>query len=249
MLSSSAHRMNDSSSSNTVPFEEKPSSEQRGDKNSDASRADLWNQMLNTIIIDSPEKTSFKVDGTAVPQSRFGDSFPSNMNKRTGPQPLSGMLDQLDAEFRDRPTFGLPAPSTPTTGRSVAMSTSLNHTSAVLYRQLSRILSRNNVRRELKLNERYEKPNQMRRRKRSERHRRRFADMVRKKVQLPSEPLPEDTTPAMWQRVAQLVAGTVATGSFAYFVLLGDFGEGDHCFVPIRQALNVDAPAWRANDA
>jgi len=184
MLSSSAHRMNDSSSSTTVPFEEKPSSEQHGDKNSDASRADLWNQMLNTIIIDSPEKTSFKVDGTTVPQSRFGDSFPSNMNKRAGPQPLSGMLDQLDAEFRDRPTFGLPAPSTPTTGRSVAMSTSLNHTSAVLYRQLSRILSRNNVRRELKLNERYEKPNQMRRRKRSERHRRRFADMVRKKVQL-----------------------------------------------------------------
>ena len=46
------------------------------------------------------------------------------------------------------------------------------------------IRDRNNVRRELKLNERYEKPNQMRRRKRSERHRRRFADMVRKKVQL-----------------------------------------------------------------
>lgn len=62
----------------------------------------------------------------------------------------------------------------------------------------------------------------------------------------PPEPLPEDTTPAMWQRIAQLIAGTVATGSFAYFVLLGDFGEGDHCFVPIRQALNVDAPAWRA---
>ena len=177
MLSSSAHRMDGSSSPNTAPSEDKPLSEQRGDKNSDASRADLWNQMLNTIIIDSPE-------GAAVPQSRFGDSFPSNMNKRAGPQPLSGMLDQLDAEFRERPTFGLLAPSTPTTGRSVAMSTSLNHTSAVLYRQLSRILSRNNVRRELKLNERYEKPNQMRRRKRSERHRRRFADMVRKKVQL-----------------------------------------------------------------
>ena len=45
-------------------------------------------------------------------------------------------------------------------------------------------LRRNNVRRELKLTERYEKPNQMRRRKRSERHRRRFADMIRKKVQL-----------------------------------------------------------------
>lgn len=176
--------MNDSSSPTPAPSAAEPSNEQHGDKNSDASRVDLWNQMLNTIIIDSPEKTSPKTDGNTIPQSRFGDTLSSGMNKRAGPQPLSGMLDQLDAEFRDRPTFGLPTPSTPTTGRSVAMSTSLNHTSAVLYRQLSRILSRNNVRRELKLNERYEKPNQMRRRKRSERHRRRFADMVRKKVQL-----------------------------------------------------------------
>ena len=51
----------------------------------------------------------------------------------------------------------------------------------------------------------------------------------------PSEPLPEDTTPLMWQRVAQLVAGTVTTGSFLYFVLLADFGKGDreHCFTPV----------------
>ena len=54
----------------------------------------------------------------------------------------------------------------------------------MLYRSLMATLRRNNVRRELKLTERYEKPNQMRRRKRSERHRRRFADMIRKKVQL-----------------------------------------------------------------
>ena len=52
MLSSSAHRMDGSSSPNTAPSEDKPLSEQRVDKNSDASRADLWNQMLNTIIID-----------------------------------------------------------------------------------------------------------------------------------------------------------------------------------------------------
>jgi len=54
------------------------------------------------------------------------------------------------------------------------------------YRQMSNILKRNNMRYELKLGERYEKPNQMRRRKRSERHRRRFRDMVRSKVQLVS---------------------------------------------------------------
>lgn len=63
---------------------------------------------------------------------------------------------------------------------------------------------------------------------------------------IPSETLPEDPTPAMWQRVAQLLAGTVAASSLVYFVLLADFGEGEHCFMPIRRALQIDAPAWRA---
>lgn len=50
------------------------------------------------------------------------------------------------------------------------------------------------------------------------------------------ETLPEDTTPRVWQRVAQLIAGTVSAGSFLYFVLLADFGKGDreHCFSPVR---------------
>lgn len=48
------------------------------------------------------------------------------------------------------------------------------------------------------------------------------------------DPLPEDPTPAMWQRVAQLVAGTTATGTLAYFVFLADFGETEHCFSPVR---------------
>lgn len=66
------------------------------------------------------------------------------------------------------------------------------------------------------------------------------------------DPLPEDPTPAMWQRMAQLVAGTTATGTLVYFVLLADFGEGEHCFSPvcallsdqtqIRRAL---APVWQ----
>lgn len=50
---------------------------------------------------------------------------------------------------------------------------------------------------------------------------------------IPSETLPEDPTPAMWQRVAQLLAGTVAASSLVYFVLLADFGEGEHCFMPV----------------
>ena len=60
MLSSSAHRMDGSSSPNTAPSEDKPLSEQRGDKNSDASRADLWNQMLNTISLIHPKRLHSK---------------------------------------------------------------------------------------------------------------------------------------------------------------------------------------------
>ena len=44
--------------------------------------------------------------------------------------------------------------------------------------RLGRILSQNNVRKELRLVERYEKPTDKRRRLKSERHRRRFAEMV-----------------------------------------------------------------------
>lgn len=57
---------------------------------------------------------------------------------------------------------------------------------AVGYKILMATLNRNAVRRELKLTERYEKPNQMRVRKKSERHRRRFAEMIREKVKLVS---------------------------------------------------------------
>ena len=54
--------------------------------------------------------------------------------------------------------------------------------------------------------------------------------------------LPEDPTPAMWQRVMQLIAGTVATGTCVYFVLFADFGEGEHCFKPVRgRALTPDS--------
>lgn len=55
----------------------------------------------------------------------------------------------------------------------------------------------------------------------------------------PSDPqrgdyLPEDPTPATWQRVTQLAAGTIATGTLIYFVLFADFGDGEHCFMPVR---------------
>lgn len=51
-------------------------------------------------------------------------------------------------------------------------------------RRLNIVLSRNKIKKELRLGEFYEKPSERRQRLARERHRRRFQDMVRKKVQL-----------------------------------------------------------------
>ena len=187
MFGTSVYLMNEPPSSATASSaNESSTSEQQNDQQAEAARADLWNQMLNTIIVDPPEKPPL---GAGVSPRSSGlrghvgvDAHGSK--NLDGTQGMSGMIEQLDMDFRERPTFGLTKPSTPFTGRSVSIPNVYNNTSATLYRQLSQILNRNNVRRELRLNDRYEKPNQKRRRKRSERHRRRFADMIRKKVQL-----------------------------------------------------------------
>ncbi|WFD44213.1 hypothetical protein MPSI1_002879 [Malassezia psittaci] len=236
-------------------------------KNSDdstaASRAALWDQMLNTIIVDPVD--SIRPD---VKHQRSSDALGGESNSWTSSTDSSRItgstFGRLENEFRERKTIGPPAPATPTSGRTVSATNSYGNASvAMLYRNLMSTLRRNNVRRELRLGERYEKPNQKRRRLRSERHRRRFADMIRKKVQLimalkarGAEPLentqtqdhsypPEDTNPAMWQRVIQLIAGTLATGTMVYFVLYADFGEGEHCFMPIRRALDIDPEKLR----
>jgi len=53
--------------------------------------------------------------------------------------------------------------------------------------RLGRILGQNNMRKELRLVERYEKPTDKRRRLKSERHRRRFAEMIAQKVRVVRE--------------------------------------------------------------
>lgn len=70
------------------------------------------------------------------------------------------------------------------TGRSVPVS---DGDVSAAYRRLHMILSRNRVRSELFLQRRFEKPSDRERRLKSERHRRRFAAWIRKKVQLVSE--------------------------------------------------------------
>jgi ribosomal protein S21 len=65
-------------------------------------------------------------------------------------------------------------------GRSIGSVTNPN----TAYRRLNAILSQNNVRRELRANRNYEKPNVTRRRKNIERNRKLFGAMIGKKVAL-----------------------------------------------------------------
>lgn len=149
---------------------------------SEASRAALWDQMLNTIIVDPVDSANADAR-LRKPRDALGFDAWSSSESTSGLS--TSIMDQLESEFRARPTIGPAKPATTTTGRSVSAANSYgNNSAAMLYRNLMGTLRRNNVRRELRLEERYEKPNQKRRRLRSERHRRRFADMIRKKVQL-----------------------------------------------------------------
>lgn len=68
----------------------------------------------------------------------------------------------------------------PYAGRSISNVSNVN----AAYRRLNTILIQNNVRREIRANLRYEKPNVERRRKNIERNRKLFGAMIRKKVAL-----------------------------------------------------------------
>jgi ribosomal protein S21 len=68
----------------------------------------------------------------------------------------------------------------PYSGRSIGSVTNPN----TAYRRLNSILTQNNVRRELRANRYYEKPNVTRRRKNIERNRKLFGAMIGKKVAL-----------------------------------------------------------------
>ncbi|MCO5590112.1 hypothetical protein L7F22_044081 [Adiantum nelumboides] len=94
-------------------------------------------------------------------------------------------FEQMEDTWRKRKTYGPDRPALPSDGRSIAVSNSGDLARAMT--NLNSIFRVNNIRTELRLGERYEKPNQKRRRLASERHRRRFAHMVREKVQLVSK--------------------------------------------------------------
>lgn len=129
------------------------------------SAASAYTAILDSLT-DSYEKT---IQGTGR------HSRPSDGRR--------GYVEDLEADWAARAVHGEPSwPATPFSGRSIRVTPQADPSRA--YAQLAVLLKRNNVRQELRLQQRYEKPNVERRRKKSERHRRRFADMVRKKVQL-----------------------------------------------------------------
>lgn len=127
----------------------------------------------------APEKSTYKA---------ILASLTDSLQQKRGPRSSGSSYNEAEdneAQWETRPVFGEASwPATPYSGRSILVGSDNDVNRA--YSSLSSLMARNQVRRELKLTERFEKPNRERNRKKSERHRRRFADMVRKKVQLVS---------------------------------------------------------------
>ncbi|KAI8085100.1 uncharacterized protein BX664DRAFT_351844 [Halteromyces radiatus] len=99
----------------------------------------------------------------------------NNSNNTTTQTSLPGILASNLHEPKE-----LSVSLDPYAGRSIGNVSNVN----AAYRRLNTILAQNNVRREIRANLNYEKPNVARRRKNIERNRKLFGAMVRKKVAL-----------------------------------------------------------------
>lgn len=160
-----------------------------GHSSEETKVSELWNSVIDAI--DSDYRKSER---------------PKSEHKRGSPEARAAEREaRFEQKWQNRVVFGANLPGgTPSAGRTVEVSSDHGrHGSATegedvarAYAMMMGTLRRNNIRRELNLTQRYEKPNQERRRKRSERHRRRFADLVRKKVQLVSVSQPVHVCPA-----------------------------------------------------
>ncbi|KAJ1805508.1 hypothetical protein LPJ56_006537 [Coemansia sp. RSA 2599] len=95
--------------------------------------------------------------------------------------PRPNLSSDNKTAFANMLTKGIYGSGAQVMGRSVSVATG---NAAKAYGRLNRILAENNVRRELGLRKRYEKPKYKRQRLRRESHARRFKDEVRKKVHL-----------------------------------------------------------------
>lgn len=126
----------------------------------------------------SSKQAAKRRTGSALSQAGFGEGFTASqyssvMNSRSNEE-------SLDVLYEHKSTAEVPLnntahrPSTPTSSRTLLVSKGPNFLRQ--YRRLmSGIIGLNNVRDELRRQERYEKPKYVRQRLRSARHRRRFA--------------------------------------------------------------------------
>ncbi|KAJ1666810.1 hypothetical protein IW140_002535 [Coemansia sp. RSA 1813] len=108
----------------------------------------------------------------------FGGSAGSG---RLGSIASKRLAEEKRKQFASILNSGLTNMGAPAMGRSVAV---ISGGPSKAYARLNRIMTENNVRRELFLRKRYEKPKYKRQRLRFESHARRFKDEVRNKVHL-----------------------------------------------------------------
>ncbi|ODN77756.1 ribosomal protein S21 [Cryptococcus amylolentus CBS 6039] len=133
---------------------------------------------------DSTRGAGFDIKDVRIPESSSKSSLQS-------PNSPSGLSDPTSEDwwmhFSSKPSdaslhrssSGLP--SKYFSGRSIALTRGGDFMQG--YRRLQSVVRSGNMKKEARLNEFYEKPSLRRRRLRSERHRRRFKEMVRTKVQ------------------------------------------------------------------
>lgn len=140
-----------------------------------------WDFLLGTM---NPNRPSESTSGRASDLSFVSPVY----NHLDGRKKLTReqQMEAFESAWRDSHSVPSPhKPAKPSEGRTIAFDRNAIDLSSA-YNLLQSVLRRNNVRSELALGDRYEKPNQRRRRLASLRHRRRFADLVRQKVQLVS---------------------------------------------------------------
>lgn len=167
-------------------------SNERGDgktlSENKASQTDSKDTNLNTKGESSVYAASWRavLDSLDLPTRSLDISQTdfSSPRVKTSNAPVD-LKSEFEEVWKYRHLRGPAQPAKPSAGRSCDID-GANVDAAKGFRYLNSILGRNNVRFELRLGERYEKPNQTRRRLRSVRHRRRFADAVRQRVQLVS---------------------------------------------------------------
>ncbi|CAO1615358.1 unnamed protein product [Jaminaea pallidilutea] len=146
------------------------------DKPAQPSRQGDWSNLWD--LMEKPEPSS-----SSSPSSSTGS--PARSQRFAGGNPDAGLsIEERQERAWSTRTPCNGGPFTPRSGRMVYHNANRTTDLSYTYGRLRRILMNNKVMLELRRGSRYEKPNQMRKRKASEAHRRRFADMIRQKVKL-----------------------------------------------------------------